>query len=396
MSKSFISNGLVLFEDNKEDPNVAKIILTFANETYPNWTTQRPAISKLKKAIIATYDGQATPANVKLIGSQPDAKNQPNVNQLGLALYEKTKDAKQIIDFVTTKYANISSRATTLSNIKKTILTKYPDASKAIKHMVLPGGDYKKLTTKLDKSLQSKVKNCLDIKEGDEFVNNILQGLISTKPADLFTALCLATGRRTTEVLQTGSIKPLKNNPYQAQFTGQLKKKDNEPTTYTIPLLAPYRLVIKSWDRLRDIITEHPQYTHTATLNRYVKRVVGRDDITPHTLRSIYAVACYIKYAPEKQTINSYISEILGHEGMNSSVHYNCVNIEGLSNEPWKLSLSNFKHDESKAQMRAVENIITLISEDKNITVNAIRNLGSSPAVIRKVIAANRQVIDLL
>ena len=325
MSKTFINDGLELYENNKTKSNVTDLILKHANDTYERLSTRSSALGKLKRMIINKY------------------------------------------------YSDV-------------------DVPAAVAKMVLPTADYAKLMT--DGVAKLSIKENTEIKNTDEFMNNILMGIVTSEPAKLFTALALACGRRSVELNELGSFKKTKSkNKYEIEFTGQVKSPNTD--SYIIPLLVPAGVFVDAFDRWRAIIRNNSANALSAQLGRFVKAVTKRN-MKPHTLRGLYANICYEIIRPNT-SINNYLSMILGHESPSSSVYYTSIRLNGLTGR-WrpKISMSDFKPDYNAAERVVVENIINLYNDRKPITTNALRTMRSSHAVITRVMVYDGILIKLL
>lgn len=323
----------------------------------------------------------------------------------GLKLYAKHKDkstvTKIIVQYATKQYSNLGTRSSSLSKLKKAIIQAHhnegpvPDEVKAIK---LSQKQYDTLFAATQKRLEIKSDECIDIPNADEFIDKVLSGLLGNTVAELFPAVALACGRRTKEILETGLLTPVKSNMYAALFTGQCKVRE-DPEPFEIPLLAPLPLVNNALVNLRAITNDKPQ--SASQLGNAVKIATGRDDLTPHLLRAIYAMILWKDYQDKgkgKKSMNRFISQVLGHSSMSTSVHYTRVKVSGLTTNKWKptITLDMFETNGKAAENRCVENIISLYNEGKRITVNALRKRRSSPATIRAVASKNPNLMGVL
>lgn len=320
----------------------------------------------------------------------------------GLALFERHQDDEKLpsimVKYATTKYPKLNTRASALSKLKRVILDTHYKGKVIPQHVAaiqLTRDEYMSVNKDQEKALTLKTQDCIEIKDCDDWAMRILSGINSDQPAELFTAVALCCGRRTIEILSTGIFEPTKNK-YEAVFSGAAKRRDDENQPYIIPLLLPYSSFITGFNKWRELISSNHKLLHGSTLGRFTKSVTGMD-LSPHAMRSIYAMICYEKYAPAKQSIAGYVSQILGHQSVNVSVHYSCVKLKGCSKQPYKIDVTP---DEFEAKTRgeklAVERILQMIKNNETISVNSLRRAGTSYLVARRVLDMNKHVIENL
>lgn len=320
----------------------------------------------------------------------------------GLALFEGHQDDEKLpsimVEYATAKYVKLNTRASALSKLKRVILDTHYKGKTIPQHVAaiqLTRDEYMSVNSDQAAALKRKTQDCIEIKDCDEWAMRILSGINSDQPAELFTAVALCCGRRTIEILSTGSFEPTKNK-YEAMFSGAAKRRDDENQPYPIPLLLPYSSFIVGFNKWRELISSNHKLLHGSTLGRFTKSVTGMD-LSPHAMRSIYAMICYHKYGPQKQSMAGYISQILGHQSVNVSVHYSAVKLAGCSREPYRIALTadDFKAD-TRGERTAIERIINMIKEGKKISVNELRRAGTSYLVAKRVLDMNKEVLDSL
>jgi hypothetical protein len=84
----------------------------------------------------------------------------------------------------------------------------------------------------------------------DAYLQVTGQLLESSDPHELAVGLIAATGRRPHKILARAKFVPLEGQPYQVQFEGQGKKRDEKPV-FPIATLYPADYIIKCLSRLR-------------------------------------------------------------------------------------------------------------------------------------------------
>lgn len=258
----------------------------------------------------------------------------------GLKLYESKKDdpdiTKIIIDYARKTYKNQSTLKSSLSRLKALIIAShYSDIStnvpSEVLSMVLTPSEYESINKDGKKRLLGRANNVIVIENGAAFFTKVISGLESDSFPELYTALLLATGRRSSEVLHTIKLSPDKHDEYAAIFSGAIKtgRDADESLPSGIPLLADYKIVVEAIKKLHALLKAHPAHDYPTTLNRYVVRVTGDARLHPHSLRGLYATYNYMIHKPT-QSENAYFSEVLGHSDMTSSMSYNVYKINNF------------------------------------------------------------------
>ena len=153
-------------------------------------------------------------------------------------------------------------------------------------------------------------------------------------PFDLAVALGLLTGRRCIEIFKTAQFTAV--NEHAVLFRGQAKKGEvAEPAQYETPVLAPPELINTSLNRLRGakdctgLTNREVNLRYSNSCNAAARRLLGPDNHF-HSLRGIYAVVCYNACLPHKYSMNAFVSRVLGHSSLGSSLHYSAIHVEGL------------------------------------------------------------------
>ena len=175
---------------------------------------------------------------------------------------------------------------------------------------------------------------------------------------NICVALGLLTGRRTIELLSTGSIEAIPGNPYWAYFRGQVKTGLDNITTatedverpYLIPLLATFNLVNKKLCEIQAAIKQ--QFGELAvreTLNQRISYKLSRavkelihSEFRFHDLRTLYAMITFEAFKPHSFGLNGWVGRVLGHVGLNMSVHYTRMQIGPVS--PIARIVKEFSH----------------------------------------------------
>lgn len=200
----------------------------------------------------------------------------------------------------------------------------------------------KELVEGIKEAYQEKVWSNLEKKEIislPEYVKLCETLLEHEKLEFLFLGLRLATGRRFSEIsAKNFEIDP--ENPENLIFSGQLKKKEEEPESFSIPLLVKRNLVLKGFIRL----SESSDYVSTdkfrQSLIRHSHWLFKHD---PHKLRAKYTSLIMTREGvlESDSTIDPLVraKELLGHtEESNATLAYRQFAVEKGFLDPAKLS----------------------------------------------------------
>ena len=175
-----------------------------------------------------------------------------------------------------------------------------------------------------------------------EIMNDINTLKKSQNYYELVVCVLLATGRRSVEVIARGDFEPskLENHVF---FSGQVKAREEQRESYEIPVIGipPRDLIqlVKKIRTMKNYSNENNMFIASRTnayVNKEIRNVFDRDDITSETIRCFYAFIAYRLYANPSISEPVYCAKILGHKG-NPNVftnNYNRVFVSGIkSNE---------------------------------------------------------------
>lgn len=318
----------------------------------------------------------------------------------GLELYIKNHSqndiTEQIVEYATKTYKALNTRSASLSKLKRLIkdylISKKIKIPPSVVAIQLPTEDYTQIFAQAKVQLDKRGDDPLHITDGEAFMNTMLTGIRSDNLGKLFVAIMLASGRRFSEIVKTASFTPVKNNPYAAIFTGQLKKSGpSEP--YEIPLLVPYELFERAFLKFKNMIKG--KTFHSASAGKYVKSISGIPTLKVHDLRRLYLAIAFHK-TNSKQSLNRFAEKILGHEGAETSVAYTTTRVEGLNKTLWvpKLEIQDFQFNTPK-QRKVCEDLIAYFTEHNKLPkVNELRAMGNSSSVITETRRLNKALVE--
>jgi Telomere resolvase len=212
-----------------------------------------------------------------------------------------------------------------------TVLPEYVSSLK------LTGKERAVMKKQATKALESKSSESITV-QGSPLIDRCRTTLTNPRANayDLAAALALLTGRRMVELFLTGAFEPVEDNEQACVFAGQVKKGALEvDIPYQIPLLASINSINDALQRLRaakaceglDNRAVNAKYTNSC--NSAARRLLGKQHHF-HTLRGVYAILAHTCTLPHKLSINSFLSKVLGHQSLNTSLHYSNIHVENL------------------------------------------------------------------
>ena len=300
------------------------IVLQNVKDKYPNISSQSVILSQIKRLFLENPNNRLSSYETKI-----------------KELNEKYTDNKYITEFENQKPYIQDKIQKKIRNGKivydeefDKIIEKIPLFNKNIdKYIKLPTKDAKTLRRTQTTSLNNKHYN-IKIVDGDKLINEILPLLESENSREIIPATLLATGRRQNELIN-GSIKKSKSGPYFCMFEGQSKTGlDIKRSAYEIPLLAPFNIVEKSWNKSKEYFNNSNREIFKSKIRniaRWLKKKKCNVDKL-HEFRSIYALICYDLFPTGRLSQMAYISSVLGETSINIASHYNSIKVENVNN----------------------------------------------------------------
>jgi integrase len=194
------------------------------------------------------------------------------------------------------------------------------DNSKIINSLKVKSSVQNKIQRDYDKKLSKTQKKLSKVKNIDKMLNLAVELLDSESVSEIVSGLCLLTGRRMTEILKTAKFKNSRNSKKVMLFEGQLKTE--EQRTYEIYVLRDSKKECKkALKRLRLLVNTKKMSNYevsrkyetsvNAKVNAYFQSYIGK--CSAHDLRKVYATYCSEHFKEKSQTVNSFLSQILGH-----------------------------------------------------------------------------------
>lgn len=171
----------------------------------------------------------------------------------------------------------------------------------------------------------------------------------------IILGLCLLTGRRTIEVVNTGSFKRKNRYRTKVAFSGQAKRHGID-TSYAIPVLCDSKLVIDAHKKLKKLLESEKlgdmsnEQIHSVFHNRLNAKIskkgkykdkyrsskikpfiefsekIGRE-IHVHDIRKIYAAKCMHLANVKDDDQALFLRDVLGHQDIRIGTHYKTFKI---------------------------------------------------------------------
>lgn len=262
----------------------------------------------------------------------------------------KTFKASPVLEKINEKYTNLRTKSSVLSTLKHSLLKKitidgingkvYHDTLKkrGLDPVLVPEEIMKLKLSKTDtmsiiRDNKKVLENRQELVEFPRTVmEDILLGLDGNSFNELLPALLVATGRRTIEILKTGSLKTQKGSVF---FEGQVKTGFNPQKPYKIPLLADTKNIKSALRRLRKLVNtekmdnKQVQKKFSSSIQNVFKKLskIYGIQLNPHKLRAVYLEECFLNKNDKQLSKNKLGMEILGHSQLETSLHYVSIKI---------------------------------------------------------------------
>lgn len=317
--------------------NHLKLYLTSTDEHHPDYNSR---VKALEDEFVSLY--------TKSLGQDGTLPGDDNILQCVRFLYDfksvPVKRQLQVLHKVRKGEMRLPHQEFQTKLLGLPILPEYTAALQVTRE---EAGEVK---SKLSVAQSKRSCNVVKISNPNElvdFCNNVIRNSRGHPLSVVCVAVALLTGRRTVEILLTGSLVPTSSSKYFTYFSGQAKTglrniksvKGDTPSSYIIPVLGCARTLTAVVQELqesvkkelgevesRDVINRH--FAHK--LSRAVKKVVGQD-VRFHDLRTLYALITFEAFKPHSYGLNGWVSRVLGHAEEKMSTHYTRMQIGRVS-----------------------------------------------------------------
>lgn len=207
-----------------------------------------------------------------------------------------------------------------------------------LKALRLTAEESSKVRTHRDMRVEAAGSSVVSV-PGDRYVRKateLLRYILNTNgdPFEAVVALAILTGRRSSEILRTISVRqPLKDDPkglrktheqFWARMRGFLKHKPGVKIMRNIPILAPRKLIVRGLkyvrERLPSTSVQNCNSKYSTQINRRVKTLCAELK-NLHTARRLYALLChhYFRkdiYPGEIMSLPKTVAHVLGHTNL--------------------------------------------------------------------------------
>jgi hypothetical protein len=213
-----------------------------------------------------------------------------------------------------------------LTTYRKEVQTVFGANSSLLKHLRPPKKEIVKERGKYRKEIQvrTETNELTTIPNYTELIE-FAKGLLTCGSyLKVSLGLMLLTGRRSVEILKTGSFAKVRGGKNEVLFDGQAKKRE-QSQPYKIPTLCAPALVVDALEWLRREKGELLELTEkqlnakcAAPLNTLSKCFLGwlGSGCTPHDLRKAYAAITY-GTSNKKDSFRGFAAKVLGHSSEN-------------------------------------------------------------------------------
>ena len=228
------------------------------------------------------------------------------------------------------KLTGSSRTDSAISSLK--VLPPYMDDYKLTKE------DMIKVNEKSASCTEKRAMNSIMIEDSDSLVKNC-QRIIKHLDDDIFiiiSAVAVACGRRSIEILKLGEFFPSDKGQYACKFKGAAKKRGTKVEEVDIPLLVKYKYFEKCMKYIRSTLNlQHlgnseinSRYSHK--LGDASKILLQSLNVTFHDLRAIYGTISHQSFE-NTWSINLWLKNVLFHDALDTSIFYSRCKIDKCS-----------------------------------------------------------------
>ena len=236
---------------------------------------------------------------------------------------DKKYEFIELLDFISKKIMEDEPKPKTVSTryslTKKFLRANYPLITEDQLKLVRPDEDITMGIIESDQIIKSNKTNVLF---DQELVDKILKLKRTDDIYELAIYLQFISGLRANELRNKDyKIRIVKDN---VKMMLSKKTNDKKNKYYNITLI-PDTLTAKEFKsgllQVRAFADLLKPTDYVKRINRKLKKTI-RSDLTSHSLRGMYATYLFNTDNSNNQNINGFISKILNHEGMDSSLNY--------------------------------------------------------------------------
>lgn len=190
--------------------------------------------------------------------------------------------------------------------------------------------DIVKNNARSEQCLETRAMSCVMVENTDKLVSKCCD-IVKKLDEDVFiiaAAIAVLCGRRSIEILKTGSLQDCKRRGcYSALFDGAAKKRGVQSKAIEIPLLIKFKYLKPAVDHVRSEINVrgltnskiNAKYSHK--LGDAAKLLMEKLDARFHDLRAVYGCVTHQVFR-NTCSINIWLKKVLMHDNIDTSVFY--------------------------------------------------------------------------
>lgn len=323
---------------------------------YPNLTSYNTAVNRLRAFLVATEERHPNyEADVGTIESQLVEQYTKSLGEDGKGVGDS--DVLACIRFLY-EFKSVPLRRQ-LQLLKKISRGQMPLAQKDFENQLknisllpeyvskvqLSNEESNKVKSSIQQAQLQRSSNVINVANPNSLIYKCKRILRNHNESweNVCVALALVTGRRTVEILLTGSFEPVGSSTKFLRFTGQVKTglqnlataTTDSASSYVIPVLASSKTItqrIKDVQRQikhdvgENVSNETVNHRYSFKLGKAVKELV-HPNLRFHDLRTLYALISFEAFKPHTYGLNGWVSKVLGHAGLHISTHYTTMQI---------------------------------------------------------------------
>ena len=238
---------------------------------------------------------------------------------------------------INTLYLNIQTRQKIYGELRK-VLERFGAKSRVVldskKNLAITYQQYEDIRAQQEQRRDEASRNRKQF-ERQSVIDLIYKLRGSEDFKDKVILVCLTTGARFIEVLRISTFIPVPTNPNEILVQSVAKKKDKSEEFQVIRPLLVLRAeeVVPVVEDIRTITDSgrDSELTNTQLSGKYNSSINRRLKTyglggTLHDLRKLYGTLTYEFYTNRNKTsLNAWLKNILGHERLETSLHYNTI-----------------------------------------------------------------------
>jgi Telomere resolvase len=222
--------------------------------------------------------------------------------------------------------ADLKQQRNLMTDVRNAIKSRLGADHVALETMNFTVAEWTTINDPIAEQVARRNENVVLLDNPDAIVAQAVRLLESREWADIAAGLVVLTGRRSSEII--GSAQFQIKSQWSVRFTGALKRRGEvQRLSFEIPTLTTAGRVVKALDKLRAICPTqglsaqqiNQKYAHAVATacDRHFAELVpkrdGRENLSTHLFRSVYAAIATLWFAPTTVDASEYKAAIQGH-----------------------------------------------------------------------------------